>query len=327
MSATTTPFTLCGVPGTLTFEASGIDYGRFGTRTKTVNIPGTWHKQVWKSDPRTFKGKELIVAEVSFDDQCRNGHNSFAVTGHTYIPGQNDWESGGCIHDSIAKKFPELKHLIRWHLVDSDQPMYYVANTVYHASNLDNGKAAGEPNQWETRVKLGAWPISVDIKKEFREWLMAAIEHRRTSSSQNPHRKPFDVTEVKYIPRPGSSDYKFDPHYSFDDYTDDWYKAPFKSRTDAEEFKAALIQVNCEINLVRVVTGYSKGKERNLEAARNCAAWPEATDEQLCLPEAELKALLEARLPPLMAEFKADVLAAGLKWAEKEPENVPPTTA
>lgn len=319
MSATTTPFTLCGVPGTLTFEASGIDYGRFGTRTKTVNIPGTWHKQVWKSEPRIFKGKELIVAEVRFDDECRNGHNSFAVTGHTYIPDRSDCESCGCIHDSIAKKFPELKHLIRWHLVDSDQPMYYVANTVYHASNLDNGKAKGEPNSWETRLRFLAMPtMTFGIKASL---LLALQEAKSTKHVPGV----MDIVEVPYVKKAGET-YDYGSHYTLGCYpVDAWHKAPYKDMREALEWQSTLLTNDWEV--VKIVTGYSKGKERNLEAARNCAAWPEATDEQLCLPEAELKALLEARLPPLMAEFKADVLAAGLKWAEKEPENVPSTTA
>lgn len=43
--------------------------------------------------------------------------------------------------------------------------------------------------------------------------------------------------------------------------------------------------------------------ERNCNAARRSANWPNATDEQLMLPRHELTALLEARLPDLMAEF------------------------
>lgn len=42
-------------------------------------------------------------------------------------------DSGGCIHDEVAKHFPELAHLIKWHLSSTDGPMHYVANTVYWA--------------------------------------------------------------------------------------------------------------------------------------------------------------------------------------------------
>lgn len=57
-----------------------------------------------------------------------------------------------------------------------------------------------------------------------------------------------------------------------------------------------------------------EGKERQLELARQTAVWPEATDEQLCLPKAELKTLLEARLPKLLEDFETDVRAFGFQW-------------
>ncbi len=75
----------------------------------------------------------MIKATVRYDDECGNGHNSFAITADVYIPGRNDIEAGGCMHEEVAKKFPELAPLIKWHLCGSDGPMYYVANTIYHA--------------------------------------------------------------------------------------------------------------------------------------------------------------------------------------------------
>ena len=48
--------------------------------------------------------------------------------------------------------------------------------------------------------------------------------------------------------------------------------------------------------------GISKAKARNatFAAARSCAIWPDATDEQLCAEPDVLKAALLARLPALM---------------------------
>lgn len=53
-----------------------------------------------------------------------------------------------------------------------------------------------------------------------------------------------------------------------------------------------------------------EGKERDLNAARHCAVWPEATDEELTAPGLEER--LIARLPALMQAFKADVESLGL---------------
>ena len=56
-----------------------------------------------------------------------------------------------------------------------------------------------------------------------------------------------------------------------------------------------------------------EGKKRELDLARSAACWPEATDEELSVEPEELKATLQARLPALLARFRADVKAA-LGW-------------
>lgn len=52
-----------------------------------------------------------------------------------------------------------------------------------------------------------------------------------------------------------------------------------------------------------------EGKERELDAARRAAIWPEATDAELTAPD--LRERLEARLPALLAEFQAAVESLG----------------
>jgi hypothetical protein len=51
------------------------------------------------------------------------------------------------------------------------------------------------------------------------------------------------------------------------------------------------------------------GKERDINAARRTAIWPDATLEQLLDKKA-----LAARLPKLLEEFKHDVESLGLKY-------------
>lgn len=300
------PYSILGVPGTL-----------------KVLIPKTeqlWKQQKWISEERviTFQGEKIrVVAEVRYDDDCGNKHNSFAITGHgwdvgsRYDKSRRDWDFGGCIHEQIAKAFPELEPLIKGHLMSNDSPMHYVANTVYHASNLHNGKAKGEPNSWEERIKFGDFPITFSVAGGFLKWLKAALEHRKTTQKGNPHRKDFQVVEVPYV-KTVADNYEFKPKYSFDDFTTVWHQCPFDSKAEALEWQTAIL--TCGIEVVKIVTGYSKGKERNLDAARRCANWPEATDEQLCLPADELTKLLEARLPAMVAEFKAAIEGAGLLW-------------
>ena len=56
-------------------------------------------------------------------------------------------------------------------------------------------------------------------------------------------------------------------------------------------------------------------KAARLEHARSSAVWPDATIEQL-----RDKAQLEARLPELLARFKAAMLGAGFQWPERAPK-------
>ena len=77
-----------------------------------------------------------LTATVRYDDECQNGHNSFAITGAQYRKAENGkWmeDSFGCIHEDIAKRFPDLAPFIKWHGMTSEGPLHYVANTVYHA--------------------------------------------------------------------------------------------------------------------------------------------------------------------------------------------------
>ncbi len=107
----------------------------------TITAESTFTKQQYKSfGPKAVKGygaNAVIWAHLRYDDECGNGHNSFAITG-SVKKGREDL-AGGCLHEDIATVFPELAPLIKWHLCSSDGPMHYIANTVYWVKqgNLD----------------------------------------------------------------------------------------------------------------------------------------------------------------------------------------------
>jgi hypothetical protein len=53
----------------------------------------------------------------------------------------SDILAGGCMHEDIAKHFPNLADLIPWHLCDQDgEPMHYVDNAEYHHERHANGE-------------------------------------------------------------------------------------------------------------------------------------------------------------------------------------------
>jgi hypothetical protein len=58
-----------------------------------------------------------------------------------------------------------------------------------------------------------------------------------------------------------------------------------------------------------------EGKPRDLNAARSCAVWPDATDAELCADPAQLEARLRERLPSLMEAFRADMERIGFLWS------------
>jgi hypothetical protein len=82
------------------------------------------------------RAADLIVT-IRHDDECGNGHNSFSVTGEIYRAGSRrdaDFLAGGCIHEEIARAFPEIAPFIKWHLMTTDGVTHYVANTLYFAN-------------------------------------------------------------------------------------------------------------------------------------------------------------------------------------------------
>jgi len=95
-----------------------------------------------KSQRKTYGPKPIagygaggyITATVKFDDECGNGHNTFAITADVITnesKRRNDIQAGGCLHDGVSRLFPMLAPAIKWHLCSTDGPLHYIANTVY----------------------------------------------------------------------------------------------------------------------------------------------------------------------------------------------------
>ena len=240
-------------------------------------------KQTFSKEIRYNKHKCRIYVTLRYDDECGNGHNTFSITGsikdlenHSY----NSTVCAGCIHDEIAKYFPEFKHLIKWHLCSSDEPMRYIANTLYWASDSASTKyKAGEPNSWERVLKFKDSFITHKFDKNFIEFL------------ETHKGRPFEVVE---IPHKKDSSYNYDPKYTFNGFECEWWQCPFNTKEKAMEYKNELKNKKWEIKTI--VTGYQQVKERDFKNARASAIWEDATDEQLSLPSEELKKLLLKRL-------------------------------
>ena len=211
----------------------------------------------YEEDGRQYR----ITVNIRFDDSCRNGHESFAITGDIdEKTARGTWRehSGGCIHEEIARHFPELARLIPWHLTSTDGPMHYLANTLYLAGDRDsNGLLKGEKRQIKNgRTGLPCWKLTAinEAGEEVESWNL-----------------------------PKEYDGETPPESKF---TMEW----------------------------RPWCRTGEGKARELDAARRAANWPEATDEELSAPRADLEAALLKRAPALLEAFRADIEAAGLIW-------------
>ncbi len=230
-----------------------------GYKMKTVLT-----KNQKKTFSRNFEDGGIVYTlkvSIRYDDECGNGHNTFAITGEIREAGRRSIISCGCLHDDIVKVFPEYEHLIKWHLCSSDGPMHYIANTVYHVGDTDCNKLRkGEYDSFTYHVVVeGSTLFKSKIFYSFRNWL---------------HRD--------------------------------------EAKAEAEAF---LQNIKPELNpkIVQVGSGKpSEGKERELDVARSCAIWPDATDKELVSPD--LKANLEQRLPALMAEFKSVIENLGFTY-------------
>jgi len=75
--------------------------------------------------------------DIRLDDQCKNGHQDFSITGESWEankPKIDRYSNGsGAIGDEIAKHFPEFKIFNDLHLCDwKGTHMHCLANGLYH---------------------------------------------------------------------------------------------------------------------------------------------------------------------------------------------------
>ncbi|MCP4485389.1 MAG: hypothetical protein GY823_12645, partial [Flavobacteriaceae bacterium] len=176
-----------------------------------------------------------ILVTVRYDDECSNGHNTFAITGDIYKKGcRSDKYNymGGCIHEEIIKHFPELKHLIKWHLVSSDEPMHYLANTLYHARDRTHeGKEIGEGVTFSTALQFKGFPITFKQKeKGFFNYLDSVGD--------------FNNITVEAVPYDGKDSYSFKDKFSLTGFIKEnsdgkWYQCPFDTISEAQQFLKA----------------------------------------------------------------------------------------
>jgi len=261
-------------------------------------------KKVFSKQVMVDGARGRIEVEIRYDDNCRNGHNTFTITGSLYEHPTSRADKHlltcGCIHEEIVKYYPEFKHLIKWHFMNSDGPMHYIANTLYHSRDRTHqGKEIGEAVKWDTRLKFKKAPFTFkEQAKGFWKYLNSVGD--------------FYNIEAKPIKYDGNNNCTYSDRYSLTGFIKDnesskWYKAPFNSLREAEEFLEALRTY--EYEFIKIPIKWCEAIEPNLTAARKSAVWEDATLKQLQNEE-----LLKARLPKLIEDFRKDIEVLGFTF-------------
>lgn len=88
----------------------------------------------------------VVYVTIRLNDECRNGHNDFSITGDVYQKGKPKTDKYmiccGCCHDEILEAFPEFKVFVDLHLCSSDgYPMFLGQNAAYWIRIGDDEKA------------------------------------------------------------------------------------------------------------------------------------------------------------------------------------------
>ena len=88
----------------------------------------------------------VVYVTIRLNDECKNGHNDFRITGEVYQKGKQKTDRNmiccGCCHNDILEAFPEFKIFVDLHLCSSDgYPMFLGQNAAYFISIGEDEKA------------------------------------------------------------------------------------------------------------------------------------------------------------------------------------------
>jgi hypothetical protein len=238
---------------------------------------GTFANQTWVSEPRRVKGYgagATLTVSMRFDDNCHNGSNDFTITGEVRDPGVRR-DSG------------------------------IVACGCLHDDTAATFPELASLIRWHLTGSRGPMHYLANTL-----YLAGDADHNGLRAGETRQRKTRDglpMWELVAVNAVGVAVSTTPTGLKYQGA--DTVPLFILGTTHAGETPPATPTLQWRPSLT-----VGEGKARELDAARRAAAWPEATDEQLCLPREELRALLIERLPGLLAAFRADMESIGFMW-------------
>ena len=162
-----------------------------------------------------------LKVSIRLDDECKNGHQDFAITGTQWEPGKRRAERNinryGCIHDDILEAFPEFAPFVKLHLCDFDGvPMHAIENMRYHITSGFNSTRVKDENFADeycdyyriTKTELGALSTAKADKLYFQYVFESLpIRARWKEEAQNAIGRLEALTGVKFVNTSTRSNY------------------------------------------------------------------------------------------------------------------------
>lgn len=223
---------------------------------------------------RERKGERISV-KVRFDDNCNNGKHSFAITGDIYEKdGRGRW-----VNTTGGCIHDEIEKTFPELAPLIKWHLFDSDGPMHYLANVVY--LAGDRDCWGLR-KGEKRPLC--NKNGLPRWELVAINSEGVGIRATPTGDKYRGEETL-------------PLFILEDHC----------AGDAPPLATPRLEWRPQFRI-------GEGKARELDAARRAAVWPEATDTELCAEPAELRAMLEARLPDLVAVFRAAIEGAGFLW-------------
>lgn len=138
-----------------------------------MNTNDKWTHKVTRTLPYKgggYRDGTTITVEAGLH-QLGDQSPYFSVTASIQEPRARDTAAGGCLHDDVARHWPELRPIIALHLSDEwGTPMYAAVNGLYHLGY-------GPFGTWKQDVAASHFRITETEAAELRERIASGSGH------------------------------------------------------------------------------------------------------------------------------------------------------